>query len=302
MYPFLNLAAVELDPELVRRLPQRIAYYHLALPIAEDTDGVTVALVHPDSQRALDLLKTYLGEQVIPVRATPEAVRSKLDSVWQSVSPSPHQFVCWAKDPHQLEPVKDHIQDLLLTFSENGKVAFCYDSLDSLPAESADLIAVISPDDAMVDKLFQLPCTILFVYRADFTPDTILQVLRGHTPDHRVLDWIIPFAQRYEASVRLLTGVESRKYSPVRSSVVEMLSSQTERRYHVDVCRQILAGAGIRGQLKIRQESLSDAVKHELEEQAFSLVAIAAEAHGDFAQQVWRITKSRTDAFLVVKP
>jgi hypothetical protein len=244
MYPFLDLSSIELQPELVRRLPQRIAYYHLALPIAEDQEGITVALVHPDSQRALDLLKTYLGESIIPVRASSEAVRGKLDSVWQSVSSSSgKRFVCWAKDPSQSEQAKDYLQDLLSTFSQSAVVEFCHDPFNLAELETADLITAVSPDDAMAERLFQLPCPVLLVSRADRIPATILQVLRGHTPDHRVLDWIIPLAQRYDASVKLLTGVENRQLSPVQSSVVEMLSSQTERYYHVHVCRQILASA-----------------------------------------------------------
>jgi hypothetical protein len=57
MYPLLALADISIDPELARRLPRRLAYYHLALPIAQDEDDITLAMAYPENRRVVDVFR-----------------------------------------------------------------------------------------------------------------------------------------------------------------------------------------------------------------------------------------------------
>ncbi len=78
--------------------------------------------------------------------------------------------------------------------------------------------------------------------------------------------------------------------------------AQDSRQAHIAECRRTLSDMGIAGRLKIRQQTLLSAIRDELAERPYDLVAIAAEAYGDFAQQVGEIVRSHTAAFLVIKP
>ncbi len=78
--------------------------------------------------------------------------------------------------------------------------------------------------------------------------------------------------------------------------------AQDSRQAHIAECRRSLSDMGIAGRLKIRQQTLLSAIQAELSERPYDLVAIAAEAYGDFVHQVGEIVHLHTPAFLVIKP
>jgi hypothetical protein len=88
---------------------------------------------------------------------------------------------------------------------------------------------------------------------------------------------------------------------PLVSELSVILMAQDKRHAHITECRRTLADAGIAGRLKIRQETLLAAIEHQLGENAYDLVAMAAEAYGDFAYQLWTIKRAQIPAFLIIK-
>lgn len=291
MYPFIDISSIELNLKLARRLPRRIAYYHLAIPVGEDSDGITVALAHPDHPRVIDLLQTYFNKKLIPLCAAPDSIGTRLDIIWQDIEyRHTNRFLCLS--------IQKIIPDILHSFGQNLQVEFS-SQIPTMP-EQYDLIVAIDPDLSTAAALFRLPCSILVLQNLNQIPETMLQIMRGYMPDRYIMNWLIPLAQCYGTPVNLLTCTDKKPRSALRSSTAELLSASTDQRHHLQYCRSLLANAGIEGQVIIRQGTLKNTVMVELKEHPYSLIAIAAEAHGDFAYQIWEQT--RLPAFLVSKP
>src|SRR5215475_11955268 len=83
-YPFLSLKWVTVDPSVARRLPRRLAYYYLALPIAHDDDDITVVMAYPDNPNVVTVLQSSLGAHIVPVRGSALEIKSTLDLMWSA--------------------------------------------------------------------------------------------------------------------------------------------------------------------------------------------------------------------------
>ncbi len=297
MYPYLSLENVDLDTELAQRLPRRLAYYHLALPIAQDSEGITVAMAHPENQKVLGVLEAAMSAKVIPVRSSAEMIRQQLDRVWdiQNTSGTP-RVALWSPNDALLDRSEDYVDRLLDTLERDAQVERF--SGDDPPA--ADLIVAVIDQEPLPQTLFRTSASVLVLGAALELPRTILHVLRGHNPDYRVLDWIKPLARSSAAHVTLLMSVDGSK--PLVSDLSSILMGQDKRQAHLAECRRQLLDAGIEGRLKLRQEALLTAIRSEVSEHRYNLVALAAEAYGDFALQVAELVRTQTPAFLVIKP
>lgn len=302
MYPFLSLADIELDIELAQRLPRRLAYYHLALPIAQDGEGITVAMVHPENQKVVSVLEGALYAKVIPVRSFPELIRQQLDRVWLvQLAAAPLRVIYWARQTADLDRSMEYVDAFLAALGRETQVDRI-DGDDLVPTANTDLIIAASLEESVPDSLFRTPASVLILNHPEKQPQTLLHLLRGHNPDYRVLDWLIPLAQPNNAAVTLLMGVDASGKTPLVSDLSSILMGQDKRQAHIAECRRRLTELGINGRLKIRQQPLLTAIHDELAERSYDLVAIAAEAYGDFAQQVGDAIRSQTPAFLVIKP
>jgi cellulose synthase/poly-beta-1,6-N-acetylglucosamine synthase-like glycosyltransferase len=67
---FVDLTAVEIDPEVVQLLPQRVALAHRIVAFQRRQDATVVALVDPRDEEVLGLVHQYLGSDVELVLAT----------------------------------------------------------------------------------------------------------------------------------------------------------------------------------------------------------------------------------------
>jgi len=308
MYPFLSLADVHLDSDIAQRLPRRLAYYHLALPIAQDADGITVAMAHPEYPKVIFVLEAALGARVIPVRSFAETIRQRLDDVWQReplAQPTDTfdglRVTHWVQSADELQPSEDYLRHFLGALERETQVETSVTSEFSAPS-GADLIIGAVGQTPPPNALFHMQASLLVIRPNALPPRTVLHVLRGHIPDYRVLDWLIPLAQQSAAEITLLMSVDSYSKKPLVSDLSSILLTQDRRNTHIAECRRRLSVAGISGRLKLRQGELLAAIRDELAERPYDLVAIAAEAYGDFAQQVSELVLESAPAFLVIKP
>ena len=306
MFPFLSLADVHLDTELAQRLPKRLAYYHLALPIAQDAEGITVAMAHPDNPKVISVLEGALGAAVIPVRSFAETIRQQLDRVWMdepALEPAQisggFRVTHWAASAEARARSSGYITEFLAALGKDAQVIA---STAGEFAANSDLIIATSDATPLPAGLFRTHASLLILPKGAGFPRTILHVLRGHIPDYRVLEWLIALSRGRGAEVTLFMGVDGGAPKPLVSDLSSLLLAQDKRKAHVSECRRILYSAGMRGRLKIRQETPLNALRDELSERPYDLVAVAAEAYGDFAQQVGEIVCATTAAFLVIKP
>jgi len=300
VFPFLSLDDVDLDLEIARHLPRRLAYYHLALPIAQDAEGITVAMVHPENQKVVSVLASALDAKIIPVRSVAETIRQQLDRVWQiQHGADPFRVTYWASTNEALERSEGYIDQLIAALERDAQMERIV-SADGDFSASGDL--VIAADADVPESLFRTSASLLILNNPTQAPKAILHVLRGHMPDYRVLDWLVPLARFNSAEVTLFMGVDSSERRPLVSDLGNILMAQDSRQAHIAECRRTLSDMGIAGRLKIRQQTLLSAIHDELSERPYDLVAMAAEAYGDFAHQVGEIVRSHTPAFLVIKP
>ncbi|MFN8447398.1 MAG: hypothetical protein U0521_02060 [Anaerolineae bacterium] len=300
VFPFLSLQDVDLNIELAQRLPRRLAYYHLALPVAQDGERITVVMAYPENRKVISVLETALDARVMPVRSYAEMIRQALDRVWQI----PHaagalRVVHWAETADDLHRSAGYVATTLDALERDSRIEQVTSETFPRDAET-DLVVVASANAQSLNELFRIQASLLILHHPLRPPRAMLQVLRGHIPDYRVLDWLVPLAQRNSAEVTLLMGVDENR--PVVSELGALLMSQDKRQAHIAECRHTLSEMNITGRLKLRQETLLNAVRDELAEQPYDLVAIAAEAYGDFAYEVGTVVGAQTPAFLVVKP
>ena len=310
MYPLLSLSQISIDPNLARRLPRRLAYYHLALPIAEDGEDITLAMAYPDNQRVIEVIRSALNAVAItPVRSHGEEIRRVLDSIWEQESETrPSSIVYWSSDPDQRPALQAYAQQIAAALSIDLLDALYNVSLeafiDQVQLLRPALAICAAPDLATSTNLIARLPTSLLLLRGAFTPPRhILHALRGHTPDQRVLDWIIPLAQNYNAQITLLavaTSVTLKQGNPLISDFARLILPGHPG--HVVEYGQMLTDMKLRGRIKIADGLLQDVMIDALENVDYDLVAIATENNGKFIQGILERLTEHTRAFLIIKP
>src|SRR5579875_1786422 len=87
----VDLAAIQIDPEIARRLPRTVAERHLLLPIRRSAAGVlTIACADPTNVVGLDDAKVYSGHAEIEVTVAAESqVRDVITRLWSLSEDSP---------------------------------------------------------------------------------------------------------------------------------------------------------------------------------------------------------------------
>ncbi|MCC6803386.1 MAG: hypothetical protein IT319_10910 [Anaerolineae bacterium] len=299
VFPFLSLEDVDLDIELAKRLSRRLAYYHLAFPVAQDGEWITVVMAYPENGKVISVLEAVLGARIIPVRGYAEAIRHALNHIWHTPQAAGVlRVIHWARSVNELESSSAYVAAMLDALERDSRLERAVS--ETLAHSDADLVIVASAGAYNLKDLFRTQASLLIVHDPLRLPRKVLHVLRGHIPDHRVLDWLIPLAQRNHSEITLLMGVDEQR--PVVSELSALLMAQDERQTHIAECRRTLSEMNIAGRLKLRQDTLLNAVREELAEKTYDLVAIAAEAYGDFAYEVGMVVGAQTPAFLVVKP
>jgi nucleotide-binding universal stress UspA family protein len=316
VYPYLPLSRVSVDPVLARRLPRRLAYYYLALPLAQDGDELTVVMAHPDNHAAVAVLQALLGAHIVPVQGAAAEIKAVLNRVWpEEADSAAPRIVCWAGSPERAAPVLAAAGWFAAALQAE---AVCLDSSRS-SLETAltvahqgqyRLIVIDAPEGEDLSWLLReasMPLLLVRGERLDLR--MILLVLRGHSSDESALDWVIPLAQSSRAVVTLLAVARpeppdappGRRAEAGLTALLDLSSGPGE---HIDACMRRLDEAGVSGHLKLRQGRSERQIALEAAQSDYDLITIAAEAHGDFVQQVLREVddQSHRRPVLVIKP
>lgn len=319
-YPFLSLSRVTVDPELARQLPRRLAYYYLALPLARDDDQLTLVMAHPDNQAAVTVLQAVLGGVIVPVQGSAREIRASLDLVWSEKADAEKQHIlCWGKSPERAALVADVTRLVAQAFSaETTSLDASQSTVDTVLTVAREgqysLTVIDAPQGELLSHLLRSSSTpVLLVRGAGLELHHILLVLRGHSPDESVLDWVIPLAKANQAMVTLLTvaptaaaGGRSSRSPRMPHGLAALLTADSGPGEHIATCARRLTEAGIQGTLSLRQGVLEEQIAAEVDLGKYDLITIAAEAHGDVVQRVLRqIERQSPDhqqPVLVIKP
>ncbi len=315
MYPFLSLKQITIDPELVRRLPRQLAYYHLALPIASDDHQITVAVAHSDNPKVIKLLGTVLNAQVIPVCSLADEIKAVLDAIWQvQGNMNPPAILVWTDSSSPQAAKYRHAEAFAAALSAKTTVISNEHSTLEMIMQivNAGDFSLMITNEGIADfpSLLNKVATPILLVRGEEHPiQHVLVVLRGHTPDFSVLDFVLPLVQFCHAQVTLLAIAQPVSEFIATVNLTDLLSTESSFGSHITDCVQLLNDTKIAGRLKLRQGSTphpEDEIAAEVLLGQYDLIAIAAEAYGDFVYRVLTTIQERDNKnqcpLLIVKP
>ncbi len=78
--PFVNLRKFRVAPEILSKVPARVAYRYRIVPMCESGGGLVVASENPLGKTSLDELRFITGQKMIPVMASEDDVRYALEN------------------------------------------------------------------------------------------------------------------------------------------------------------------------------------------------------------------------------
>lgn len=315
-YPHLSLKHIEVDRALARALPRGLAFYYLALPLGRDEDQWSVVMAHPEDRAALNVLHSVLGLPVVPVQGDAHEIRAALEAVWrEDAGPQAPRILTWGTAPatEGAAPADLIAQALGADITRLDATLNSLETALTVAREGGYSLMVVEAalagDPSKLVRASSMP--LLFVHGQPLALRHILLVLRGHSPDESALGWIIPLAQAAGASVTLLAvAPQALPFSTPQTRMLQglavLLYPDNGLGAHVFECARQIDEAGVQGYLKLRQGPPHRQIADEIAEGSYDLIAIAAEAHGDFVQEVLREVENRAlhieRPVLVIKP
>jgi hypothetical protein len=309
VYPLLSLSQISIDPELARRLSRRFAYYHLILPIAQDDDKITVAMAHPDNQRVVEVISAAMGTAITPVRSRPDDIRRLLDAVWDYEGELGQSGVMyWTAHADRWLTIQQYVEGIAGALSIEllaNPHEQTFDQFVELVQQQRPVMTIceVSDIDSFARLIAGPPTSILITRRTFSAPRDILHVLRGHTPDKHVLDWVIPIAQYYEAEITLLaaaTALHAHQGNPLISDFARLILP--EHPAQMIEYGRMLASMNLRGRMRVGDRGLENAFSDTFASANYDLVAIAIENDGKFVKRLWQQFSDYPIAYLIVKP
>ncbi|MBI5961442.1 MAG: universal stress protein [Chloroflexi bacterium] len=319
-YPYLSLSRVTIDPEVARLLPRQLAYYYLALPLARDDDQLTLVMAHPDNPAAMAVLRAVLGETVVPVQGAAKEIRATLNQVWAGPADAETQHILsCCTVPAWIDLVTEAADRMAQAFGAAiTSLSASQNTLETVltvAREGQYSLTVIDmpPGEALSALLRSSSSPVLLVRGAAFNLRHILLVLRGHSPDESVLDWVIPLANTYHTLVTLLTvapaavtGRRVQRGPRMPHGLAALLTAESGPGEHIATCARRLNEAGVHGLVKLRQGELEEQIAAEVAGGSYDLITLAAEAHGDVVQRILRqldtLPPDHRQPVLVIKP
>ena len=310
MYPYLPLSEIDLDVPLGRRLPRHLAYYHLALPVAEDENEITVALAQPDNLTVRQVIQAALGFTIVPVQSSDTEIKAALDRIWEGAEAASGGVWVWAEDARQQVALAKFVErtvsglypHLSIQTSEAADVQAMLDA-----ARTANAALVIAQADAPETRrtlLLNAPAAIWLTRDLSQPPSQLLSVLRGNIPDRQLLDWLPPLIHHHSAQTVVLAAAEpasTASGSPLFSRFTSLLTPEDVRGAHLAELRRALADLGVAGRLHVREGTLAEVMIAEINESPYDLLVMAAEASGTFAAEVFERLWSRLGGALLIK-
>ncbi|MDQ2681469.1 MAG: GspE/PulE family protein [Candidatus Eremiobacteraeota bacterium] len=82
----IDLSSLDIDAELLRRIPRTLALRHHVLALAADGNVLTVALANVNDDEAIERVRLATGMHVRAVAASPDAIRERLHGIYSPYS------------------------------------------------------------------------------------------------------------------------------------------------------------------------------------------------------------------------
>ncbi|MEK7393821.1 MAG: ATPase, T2SS/T4P/T4SS family [Fibrobacterota bacterium] len=117
------LENINLDPAIVKLVPQEMARSYRVVPIFERDNILTVAMADPSNLRTLDHIKFKTGREVEPMLATEKEILNALDRAYAAAGGNLQEmFQGIVGDDKELELVKNNVEEEQLADEEGRQV------------------------------------------------------------------------------------------------------------------------------------------------------------------------------------
>src|SRR5437763_16419967 len=87
--PAINLQFFEIDPNVIKLIPQETARKHQILPLSRVGASLTIAMVDPTNVFAMDDIKFMTGFNIEPVVASETAIMERIEQAYASAAEEP---------------------------------------------------------------------------------------------------------------------------------------------------------------------------------------------------------------------
>lgn len=295
----LTLRELSGSVDVARRLPRELAFQLHALPVAEDTQGVTVAMSDPSDLPAIDAIAEALGAEPWVVRGESETIDARLAEVW-SIRPDRDLRLLVLRQPDSAGMATlafaSYLSQLVgastRQLTVTGRASSIVAAVNAeLAAEAADLVVTAEPGESWVRRLLAgtsagsiiggVGRSCLVVRRPNWPIQAVLFIMAGSPPDLRAADWAVRLARPSGASVTVMPVVPYLPSVPgVASRLVSgmpMLLTWGEEEGRI--LRQVagrLTGCGVEGALRLRQGAPDRQVRAETARHGYDLVIVGS--------------------------
>jgi len=104
--PTVDLSAQEIDPEIVKFIPEEVAHKYQLIPVNRTGSTLVVAMADPSNIFAIDDIKFLTGYNVEPLVASDEAIKAAIEQYYESGEPG-LEGVLTEFDEEEMEVVQE---------------------------------------------------------------------------------------------------------------------------------------------------------------------------------------------------
>jgi nucleotide-binding universal stress UspA family protein len=295
---YLTLDELTADPMIARRLPPDLAWRCRALPLAEDSGRIAVAMADPDDAEAREAVVAVLGPESCVVKGSAWAIDARLAEIWgDAARRRPKLEVCAFPVPVPNE-LWNYAQALGALLGARLGCMTTAGDVNALTRQAgrADCDLVIFgkgsqplirrllsrsiADDALASQQSDIPFAVLAAEEPRWPLERILLVLCGERADNAAVDWALRLACPSNAAVTVLTVVPPvpamyHGFSRMEQSLRSLLTTDTALGCQMRQVARRLVEAKVDGTLRLRQGAPDQQICREMGRGDFDLVIMA---------------------------
>jgi hypothetical protein len=301
-----DLTKVELDTDLLERVPLGLCRYHQVLPLAREDGRVSVAMVYPHNTAAREMLAGLLDAEIVSVQIGEAALQETFQRLMTASPDNPPHILLHAPGVDDGALLVRLAR--MIAAEEGGSCALIESpeisvaaALAAAGASHSRLAALPMADAAAWGDLVLRTPTSLLLAAADAAPIAhLLVVLRGHGADVQALTWGAAIAVAETAALTLLVLTEA-PFSDLQS----LLDPESPTGRHLATAVKLAMDRGVEPRLRLRQGDCIHQIVEEVATRRYDMVALCAERHGEFASAVMRrlsLNALSLRALLLCKP
>ncbi|MBI5344187.1 MAG: type II secretion system protein GspE, partial [Deltaproteobacteria bacterium] len=107
--PTVDLASQEIDPEIVKLIPEDVAQKYQVIPVSRTGSSLVVAMADPSNIFAIDDIKFLTGYNVEPLVASDAAIKAAIEKYYESAEMG-LEGVLTEFDEEEMEVIKEEAE------------------------------------------------------------------------------------------------------------------------------------------------------------------------------------------------